>query len=152
MPISALSCRSVRTPTPCRPATSGTPSCSTSPSSWRSSTSSSTKTTSRMTTTCSDSTTGARRCSLALGLSELLPLNPIFFIYFILFLYYLYMIYSLKSTVTSSQPWTFNPLVPKAHNSECQNLLFPLQKKHQQAIAFFSSYETRLLNFINTLV
>ena len=21
----------------------------------------------------------------------------------------------------------FNPLVPKAHNSECQNLLFPLQ-------------------------
>ena len=23
----------------------------------------------------------------------------------------------------------FNPLVPKAHNSECQNLLFPLQIK-----------------------
>ena len=23
----------------------------------------------------------------------------------------------------------FNPLVPKAHNSECQNLLFPLQNK-----------------------
>ena len=23
----------------------------------------------------------------------------------------------------------FNPLVPKAHNSDCQNLLFPLQIK-----------------------
>ena len=23
----------------------------------------------------------------------------------------------------------FNPLAPKAHNSECQNLLFPLQIK-----------------------
>ena len=23
----------------------------------------------------------------------------------------------------------FNPLVPKAHNSECQNLVFPLQIK-----------------------
>ena len=23
----------------------------------------------------------------------------------------------------------FNPLVPKAHNSECQNLLFPVQIK-----------------------
>ena len=23
----------------------------------------------------------------------------------------------------------FNPFVPKAHNSECQNLLFPLQMK-----------------------
>ena len=23
----------------------------------------------------------------------------------------------------------YNPLVPKAHNSECQNLLFPLQIK-----------------------
>ena len=23
----------------------------------------------------------------------------------------------------------FNPLVPKAHNSECQNILFPLQIK-----------------------
>ena len=24
---------------------------------------------------------------------------------------------------------TFNPLVPEAHNSECQNILFPLQIK-----------------------
>ena len=28
----------------------------------------------------------------------------------------------------------FNPLVPKAHNNECQNLLFPLQIKSVIAI------------------
>ena len=27
----------------------------------------------------------------------------------------------------------FNPLVPKAHDSECQNLLFPLQIKQVKA-------------------
>ena len=30
----------------------------------------------------------------------------------------------------------FNPLVPKAHNSECQNLLFPLQMKRALVCGF----------------
>ena len=28
----------------------------------------------------------------------------------------------------------FNLLVPKAHNSECQNLLFPLQLSHYKSV------------------
>ena len=28
----------------------------------------------------------------------------------------------------------FNPLVPKAHNSECENLLFPLQINQKKSV------------------
>ena len=31
----------------------------------------------------------------------------------------------------------FNPLVPKAHNSECQNIIFPLQIKPLKLIGGF---------------
>ena len=45
-------------------------------------------------------------------------------------LLYLYMIYSFKKQMfQASNTDLFNPLVPKAHNSERQNLLFPFQIK-----------------------
>ena len=32
-----------------------------------------------------------------------------------------------KEMLQAANTYLFNPLVPKAHNSECQNLPFPLQ-------------------------
>ena len=31
----------------------------------------------------------------------------------------------------------FNPLVPKVHNSECQNMLFPLRIKPVKSVGFY---------------
>ena len=43
---------------------------------------------------------------------------------------YLYLIFSLKKRMLQEANTDhFNPLVPKAHNSERQNLPFPLQTK-----------------------
>ena len=40
----------------------------------------------------------------------------------------------------------FKPLVPKAHNSECQNLLFPLQIKPVKVNYIFYTLGTNGLN------
>ena len=45
-------------------------------------------------------------------------------------LLYLYLIYGFKKQILQgANVVLFNPLVPKDHNSECQNILFPVQMK-----------------------
>ena len=49
-------------------------------------------------------------------------------------MYFLYIIYTVfkKQMLQAANTDLFNSLVPKAHNSECQNLSFPLQIKPVQ--------------------
>ena len=46
----------------------------------------------------------------------------------VLFIYIIYSFYK-KQTLQAANTDLLNPLVPKAHNCECQNLPFPLQTK-----------------------
>ena len=43
----------------------------------------------------------------------------------------------------------FNPLVPKSHNNECQNLLFPLQIKSAKASLRIFTFFTLRTNGLN---
>ena len=52
----------------------------------------------------------------------------------LLYLYILYIVF-MNQLLPAANTDLFNPIVSKAHKSECQNLIFPLQMKKKQVKA-----------------